>query len=244
MTNQIPVASPSPSFLKCGSCSLGKLCLPVGLDRHDMQELEHIIENSSPYKDSEKVFAAEQRFDKIYAVKSGMFKTLVIDPQGNEHIVGFHLPGELFGLDAIYPKKYGSTAMSIGTSSVCGMDYHELEKLSSRLPSLQHQLFSLMSKEVHTSQAMMVEHTAEQKLAGFILGLASRYKQRGYSEIRMNLMMPRRDIANHLNMAPETVSRLFKRFQTEALIDIKRTDLTITNMERLREVAGLTASPC
>lgn len=242
MSNLIPLANPSPSFMKCSSCSLGKLCLPVGLDKHDMLELERIIESSLPYKDSEKVFSAEQRFDKIYAVKSGIFKTMVIDPQGNEHIVGFHLPGELFGLDAIYPKKYGSTAMSIGTSSVCGIEYQELEKLSSRLPSLQHQLFSLMSKEVHTSQAMLVEHTAEQKLAGFILGLASRYKQRGYSETRMNLMMPRRDIANHLNMAPETVSRLFKRFQMEKLVDIKRTDLTITDMERLREVAGYTAS--
>jgi len=228
----------SPSFLKCSQCALGKLCLPVGLDSKDMAELENIIDTSHPYKDNESVYMAEQKFDRIFAVKSGVFKTVVIDASGNEHIVGFHLPGELFGLDAIYPQKYISSAVSLGTSSVCGINYNELESLATKLPSLQRQLFSLMSKEVHTSQALAVEHSADQKLAGFILALSARYKQRGYSDTRINLMMPRRDIANHLNMAAETVSRLFKRFQNDGLLEIKRTDLCILDMEALKILAG------
>ena len=231
------------AFLKCSQCGLGKLCLPLGLDTQDMSKLENIIEPSSPYNDNQTVFRADQPFERIYAVKSGIFKTVVIDANGNEHILGFHLPGELFGLDAIYPKKYRSTAISLGTSSVCGINYTDLESLAGKLPSLQRQLFSLMSKEVHTSQALSVEHAADQKLASFILALSARYKQRGYSETRINLMMPRRDIANHLNMAAETVSRLFKRFQNEGLLDIKRTDLQITNMEALKRIAGC-ASAC
>ncbi len=241
MSSQNPAIH--PSFLKCSQCALGKLCLPLGLDSQDMVALENIIEPSSPYKENQSVYEADQKFERIYAVKSGMFKTVVMDANGNEHILGFHLPGELFGLDAIYPQKYISTAISLGTSSVCGINYTDLETLAGKLPSLQRQLFSLMSKEVHTSQAMTVEHAADQKLAGFILALASRYKQRGYSETRFNLVMPRRDIANHLNMAPETVSRLFKRFQNEGLIDIKRTDLHITHIENLKRLAGC-ASVC
>ncbi|MFT6028693.1 MAG: CRP/FNR family transcriptional regulator [Oleiphilaceae bacterium] len=90
---------------------------------------------------------------------------------------------------------------------------------------------------------MSVEHAADQKLAGFILALSVRYKQRGYSQTRINLMMPRRDIANHLNMAPETVSRLFKRLQKDSLIYIKCSDLQITNMEALKQLAAC-ASYC
>tara|TARA_R110002167_G_scaffold47812_1_gene141307 strand:- start:1597 stop:2322 length:726 start_codon:yes stop_codon:yes gene_type:complete len=240
MSNQNSVTT--PSFLKCSQCGLGKLCLPLGLDSQDMGLLENIIEPSSPYNDNQTVFRADQQFERIFAVKSGIFKTVVVDANGNEHILGFHLPGELFGLDAIYPKKYVSTAISLGTSSVCGINYSDLESLSGKLPSLQRQLFSLMSKEVNTSQALSVEHPADQKLASFILALSARYKQRGYSETRINLMMPRRDIANHLNMAAETVSRLFKRFQNEGLLDIKRTDLQINNMEALKRLAGCAAS--
>ncbi len=232
----------TPSFLKCSQCGLGKLCLPLGLDSNDMVELENIIEASSPFKGDQTVYRADQSFDRIFAVKSGMFKTVVTDANGNEHIIGFHLPGELFGLDAIYPKKYISTAISLGTSSVCGINYNDLESLAGKLPSLQRQLFSLMSKEVHTSQALTVEHAADQKLAGFILALSARYKQRGYSETRINLMMPRRDIANHLNMAAETVSRLFKRFQKDGLLEIKRTDLQIIDLEGLKRLAGCASS--
>lgn len=240
MTNQTP--SKAPSYLKCSQCGLGKLCLPLGLDSNDMHLLENIVEASSPYNENQTVYRSGEQFERIFAVKSGMFKTLAVDANGSEHIIGFHLPGELFGLDAIYPKKYISTAVSLGTSSVCGINYSDLEILSCKLPSLQRQLLNLMSKEVHTSQALSVEHPAEQKLAAFILALSARYKQRGYSETRINLMMPRRDIANHLNMAPETVSRLFKRFQTDNLIDIKRTDLRIANIEGIKRLAGCTAN--
>lgn len=240
MAAQIPLAS--QSFLKCSQCSLGKLCLPVGLDPQDMHRLEDIIESSAPFRENEKVYEAEQGFNRIYAVKSGMFKTQVTDPQGNEHIVGFHLPGELFGLDAIYPQKYVSTAIALGTSTVCAINYRDLEELATKLPSLQRQLMSLMSKEVHTSQSLNVDQTAEQKLAAFILTLSSRYKQRGYSATRFNLSMPRRDIANHLNMAAETVSRLFKRFQSDGLLAVQRNDLHITDMDKLQRLAGCASS--
>jgi CRP/FNR family transcriptional regulator len=240
MSNQSSAIT--PAYLKCSQCGLVKLCLPLGLDSQDMSQLENIIEASTPFNDNQSVFHAEQHFERIYAVKSGMFKTIVIDANGNEHILGFHLPGELFGLDAIYPKKYISTAISLGTSSVCAINYTDLESLAGKLPSLQRQLFNLMSKEVHTSQALTVEHAADQKLAGFILTLSARYKERGYSETRINLMMPRRDIANHLNMAAETVSRLFKRFQKEGLLDIKRTDLQIIDMDAIKRLAGCGSS--
>lgn len=237
MSNQI-ATNRSPSFLKCSQCSLGSLCLPVGLDNTDMHKLEGIIDTSSPFGNEETVYTAGQTFERIYAVKSGMFKTVIVDRLGNDHITGFHLPGELFGLDAIYGKKYMSSAVSLGTSSLCAIDYNELEDLSQKLPSLQHQLMNLMSKEVRNSQSLNVDLTAEQKLAGFLIALSARYKQRGYSETRFHLAMPRRDIANHLNMAPETVSRLFKRFANEGLLQIDRTDLTITNMTALKEMSG------
>ena len=240
MTGRISTAS-APSFLKCSQCSLGNLCLPVGLDIEDMKRLENIIDSSSPFADSAAIYTAGQAFDRIYAVKSGMFKTVIVDSHGNDHITGFHLPGELFGLDAIYPKRYVSSAVSLGTSSLCGIDYQQLETLSQDLPSLQRQLLNLLSKEVRTSNSLNVDFSAEQKLANFIVTLSSRYRQRGYSETRFHLVMPRRDIANHLNMAPETVSRLFKRFQAEGLLEIKRTDLTITNMIALKTMSGCIA---
>jgi len=236
MEQSIPLAS--ASYLKCSECSLEKLCLLFGLGRDEMSSLEDIVDTGRVYHDSENVYSVGQPFEYVYAVKSGMFKTVLVDAQGSEHIAGFHLPGELFGLDAIHNQTHSSTAVALGTSSLCAIRYRDLENLALKIPGLQHHLFNLMSKEVQNSFAKQQEHNVDQKLAAFLVALSERYKQRGYSETRFHLMMPRRDIANHLNMAPETISRLFKRFQNEGLIEVKRTDLHILKLAELKSLSG------
>jgi len=222
----------------CSKCALGKICLPVGLDSSDMGRLEEIVNPSTPYHFDDKVYEAGEHLHNIFAVKSGMFKSYVIDSEGNEHIVGFHLPGEIFGLDAIHANKYISTAKSIGTSVVCAIDYENLTNLSLKLPSLQKHLMNVMSKEVSSAQALLADQSAEQKLAGFLLGLSSRFKRRGYSENKFNLLMPRIDIANNLNMAPETVSRMFKRLKSEGIIDLNLNEITLLNIPHLQKLSG------
>jgi len=226
------------SQLRCSQCSLGKLCLPVGLSEQDMHKLEAIIDSAHSYQAGEAIYRAGDSFKRIYAVKSGLVETVNIDVQGNAHIVGFHLPGELFGLDAIYPGEYTSTALAIHSSVVCSMDFQRLTELATQLPSIQQQLFSLMSKEVYAAQFSMSDYTAEQKIAGFILGLSNRYRQRGYAPTQFQLLMPRKDIANHLGMAPETVSRMLKRLIADGVLEINRTEIRIHNIDYLKALLG------
>lgn len=229
----------SSSQLRCSKCSLNKFCLPVGLTNSDMTQLEDIIETSKNYQQNEAVYQAGDKFNKIYAVKSGIFSTVALDANGNEHIIGFHLPGELFGLDAIYSGRYISSPVAVTSSSVaCSIDYQELSKLATSLPSLQNQLMCLMSKEVHFSHSAVGETSAEQKIAGFILNLSMRYQQRGYSPTRFQLLMPRKDIANYLAMAPETVSRMFKRLVNNGLLTIEQSEITINDLDKLKQMTG------
>jgi len=223
---------------KCSKCALGKICLPGGLDLNDMVRLEEIIQTTRPYHLDDLVYEAGTQLRNVYAVKSGMFKSYINDSEGNEHIVAFHLPGELFGLDAIHAKKYISTAKSIGTSSVCAIDFENLSSLSLKLPSLQSNLINLMSKEFSSAQALLAEPSADRKLAGFLLGLSARFRQRGYSEKTFNLAMPRIDIANNLNMAPETVSRMFKRLKSDGIIELNLNEVTILDMPKLQTISG------
>jgi len=223
---------------KCSKCALGKICLPCGLDLGDMVRLEEIIKSSRPYHIDDLVYEAGAQLRNVYAVKSGMFKSYINDSDGNEHIVAFHLPGEIFGLDAIHAKKYISTAKAVGTSSVCAINFESLSSLSLKLPSLQHNLINLMSKEFSSAQALLAEQSADRKLAGFLLGLSARFRERGYSEKTFNLSMPRIDIANNLNMAPETVSRMFKRLKSEGIIELNLNEVTILDMTQLQTISG------
>ncbi|RYZ70048.1 MAG: transcriptional regulator, partial [Lysobacteraceae bacterium] len=50
--------------------------------------------------------------------------------------------------------------------------------------------------------------------------------------------MARTDIANYLRLAPETVSRVLKRFQDEGLLKVDRREVELAGRARLRELAA------
>lgn len=232
------MADPKHQAHSCSHCSLSEICLPLGVSKSDLDKLEKLVQNSQVQHDGDVVLHQGDPFDKIYAVKSGMYKSTKLSPDGHETIIGFHLPGELVGLDAIYPKEYTSSMVSLTSSVLCQMDYDQLTDLSAHIPALQRQLMSLLSKEINTSNALNSELTAEQKLASFIHNLAMRYEVRGYSGKELVLAMTRQDIANHLGMAAETISRLLKRFQDKGVLKIKHREVKILDSDHLLRLTG------
>jgi len=83
-----------------------------------------------------------------------------------------------------------------------------------------------------------MSQTAEQKLASFIHNLAIRNEVRGFSATELHLAMTRQDIANHLGMAAETVSRLLKQFQGRDVLDIKHREMSILDPAGLLLLTG------
>ncbi len=222
----------------CSTCSLSELCVAMGLDKAGMEQLDSVVEQSGPLHAEEHLFRVGDRFRAVYAVRSGCLKTYTVDSLGREQVLGFHLPGELVGLDAIYPNRHRCNGVSLDTSSVCVLPYAELNRLAHEIPSLQQQIFRLMSKDIANSSMLSGDYTAEERLASFLLGMSQRLRRRGYSETDFNLAMSRRDIANYLRLATETVSRVFKRFQLDGLIKVERRAIQILDMERLKEMAS------
>ncbi len=222
----------------CSQCSLVDLCLPMGLSKDEIGQLEQLIQPSHTYNENEFLCRQDDEFKAVYAIRSGMFKSQTLDQQGNERILGFHLPGELVGLDGIYGQHYPSNIIALDTSTVCAVPYNGLMSLAEKIPSLQHQLLRLLSKEINNVSALTYDTSADQRLASFIFSLSRRYEQRGYSATHFNLVMPRRDIANHLTMAAETISRLSKRLQDNEIITRKRRELSIDDMSGLKKIAG------
>ncbi|MGH1543326.1 MAG: cyclic nucleotide-binding domain-containing protein [Arenicella sp.] len=209
---------------------MSEICLPLGLDKQGLVKLEAMIKNSAVQHSGEIAVHQGDPFRKVYAVKSGMYKSSRVDESGNESVLGFHLPGELFGLDAIYPQQYTCTTTALDTAVLCEMDYEQLTRLCSTIPELQRQLLRLLSRDIHVAHVIQVEQseqTAEQKLASFLHNLSTRYKARGHSATDLVLAMARQDIASYLGMAPETISRLLKRFQQKGILVIHKRQVTI-----------------
>jgi len=238
----VPPSDVSPDKVACQDCSLFQLCLPVGIDRAELRELDRIIKRRRPMQRGEHLFVSRDAFHSIYAVRSGSLKTYSLTADGREQVTGFFLPGEIVGLDAIGGGQHSCAARALETTSVCEIPFAELETLGERLPSLPKQMLRIMSKEMHHDQLLLMllgKRAADERLAAFLLSLSQRFGQRGYSSSEYNLSMARNDIGNYLGLAVETVSRLFSRLQDEGILAVRGRHVRILDASRLRKLAAV-----
>jgi CRP/FNR family transcriptional regulator len=225
----------------CQECSLYRLCLPLGLHNKDLAQLDKIIKRSKSHKRGEALFTTEHAFKSLYVVRSGSFKTTISATNGRDQVTGFYFPGEFIGLDALYQESYQSNAKALETSSVCELPFDSLQELGKDMPQLQIQLLSRLSKELSGDKSLMLllgKKTADEKLATFLLSFSKRFSDRGFSATEFHLTMSRGDIANHLGLAVETVSRVFSRFQEEGLITILGKGIVLRDIAKIKGLCG------
>lgn len=225
----------------CQECSLYRLCLPLGLHNNDLAQLDKIIKRSQTYKRGQSLFRVESDFNSLFVVRSGSFKTTISTSNGREQVTGFYFPGEFVGLDAIHEKTYQSNAKALESSTVCELPYENLQELGKDMPQLQLQLLARLSKELSDDKGLMLllgKKAADEKLATYLLSISRRFNERGFSATDFQLSMSRGDIANHLGLAVETISRLFSRFQDDGLITITGKAISLRNIEKLQELCG------
>lgn len=230
----------------CRDCSLSTLCLPMGLRPEDVDRLDAIVKRNRPLQRGDNLFRAGETFRNLFVVKTGAVKTFTQTNDGEEQVVGFHLPGEVLGFDAIQDGHHGCSARALETTAVCELPFERLEDLSSSIPSLQHQMFRLLSKEISHEAEMMAllgRSTAEERVASFLLSLSERFRRRGFSATDFFLSMSRQEIGSYLGLALETVSRLFTRFQDDKILKVERKHVQILDLERLRTMVTHQTDP-
>lgn len=232
-----PIADDGDALLFCSTCVFGEICLPDGFDKAALEELHCLVEHVGPFRAGDRLFRTNEPFGAIYAVRAGTVKTSLVDEEGNEQVLGFHLPGEMVGLNAIHPARYPCDAIALDTVYVCRFSFPALSTLATRMPDVQQKLFRLLSADIGKASLLSGDHTADERLAAFLITLAERYSARGFSGTEFRLSMARSDIANYLRLATETVSRVLRRFQDQKLIDVDGREVKLLEPAALRQLA-------
>lgn len=241
----VPLASrsvpQSRHTASCSGCCLRGVCLPCAMSETELRQFDELISTKRKVARGATLYRAGERFEAIYAVRSGGFKTVGNSRNGDEKITGFHLPGEMLGLDAINSAQHGFDAVALEDSEVCVFPFAQLEAAAMKTPALQHQLFRVLSSDISRDQGLMLllgAMNAEQRLAAFVLSLSRRFQRLGFAPHRFVLRMTREEIGNYLGLTIETVSRLFSRFQREGLLGLRQRDVEIRQPEGLRNIVG------
>ncbi|MDR1076939.1 MAG: helix-turn-helix domain-containing protein [Xanthomonadaceae bacterium] len=221
----------------CSSCAFSQACLSEGMDKSALKDLHVLIDHVGPLRPGEYVFREGDPFNVIAAVRAGTVKTSLLSRDGDEQVLGFHLPGEVIGLNAIDGERYPCDAIALDTVMLCQFSFPQIATLATRLPNLQKHLFKLMSRDIGSVSLYTGNRSADERMAAFLISLSRRLAARGFSPRHFQLTMPRTDIANYLRQAPETVSRVLRRFERDGLVRIKLRDVEIIDMDRLETMA-------
>jgi CRP/FNR family transcriptional regulator len=226
----------APLKTQCSTCHLRDICLPCGMTGSEAECLDGLMFGRRRVAAGQALYREGDRFEFIFAVRTGTFKSCLTLSDGREQVSGFHMPGELMGLDGVANGKHASTSIALEDTEVCAIPYAALNELAARGSNLQGVVSRLMSREIvreHSLMLLLGSMNAEERLTAFLLNVSQRLKARGYSPSEFHLRMSRAEIGSYLGMKLETVSRTFSALQQRKLLDVDKRHIRILDLDRL-----------
>ena len=237
--------NPQAFKVACSNCNLRELCMPLGLSSTELERLDGVVASRRKVKRGGLLFRNGEKFQSLFAIRTGFFKTCVASEDGRDQVTGFQMAGEIVGLDGIMNDHHTCDAIALEDAEVCVMPFDRVEELSREITSLQRHVHKIMSREIVRENGVMLllgSMRAEERLAAFLLNLVQRLHARGFSQSELVLRMTREEIGSYLGLKLETVSRTFSKFVEDGIVEVKQRHVRILNTEALRDI--ITPSTC
>ena len=206
---------------------------------------EELLFQHVQFKTGQRIHTIGQPFDTLYIVHSGFLKTVLIDEFGNEQVLSFPMKGDLFGVDGIHTRRYASEAVALSNCDLILLPFKKFTALGRSHVELEHAMYSVMSRELVREQAMVSmlgALSAEARVARFLVSLADRFGEMGYSNKLFNLRMTRHEIGSYLGLTLETVSRTLSAFNEIGLITVDQRSIGIRDADALKTLRRLPPS--
>lgn len=202
---------------------------------HTITELEPALGARRWFARGQHLFRTGEDGTGVYLIEEGCVKVSTLSQGGDEQIVGFCLPGELVGIEAVSESSHSSSAVALEPTRARPLSLNALQTLCQRSPELTHSLLRLVSRriaELESHMLLLGRKTAPERVAGFLIDLQRRTRTR-----ELQLAMSREAIGSYLGIALETVSRLLHQFENEKLIRLDGRHVRLLKPDRLRELA-------
>jgi CRP/FNR family transcriptional regulator, anaerobic regulatory protein len=215
--------------------------MPLGLNESEMERVDEVVATRRKVARGDNLFRNGDKFNALYAIRTGFFKTRISAEDGRDQVTGFQMAGEIIGLDGIVSDHHTCDAVALEDAEVCVMPFDRIEELSREITSLQRHVHKIMSREIVRENGVMLllgSMRAEERLAAFLLNLVQRLHARGFSQSELVLRMTREEIGSYLGLKLETVSRTFSKFVEEGIVEVKQRHVRILNPDGLKLIVN------
>jgi len=170
-----------------------------------------------------------------FKVVRGAMRGCRLLPDGRRHVMQFLLPGDLVAFDS--QESYRATVEAVNDATVIRYPRHAVDQLVQRHPRLGRSLLGKLCADLcaaHVQMLLLGRKNALERLASFLLAMSERNDE----DDRIELPMTRSDIADHLGLTMETVSRSFTQLKACGVIELKASsEVLIRRREALQDIA-------
>jgi CRP/FNR family transcriptional regulator len=223
----------------CGACTVREHAICAPLHPDELRVLQQRV--STRRLEAHATLLEEgDAVDRVYTVLRGMLRVVNYLPDGRRQITEFLVAGDLFGLEP--DGTYGGTVEAVVDTELCSIGRAGLDELGERFAALRSRLLTVSCatlRRAHELQVSLGRRSPAEKIAAFLLALADRARPLGAPTPALRLPMTRGDIADHLGLTIETVSRTFTRLRQDGIIRLPASHLIeLRDQAALSELAG------
>ena len=222
----------------CIDCAARPISVCSVLSPPDLAELEALSQPLTLDK-GQTLFGQGAVAHAVFNVVEGALRLTRLLPNGRRQVMGFALPGDFLGL--AMPERHTVSAEALGPVEVCRFAREAFAALVEAKPRLLESLHARAGYELTLAQEQMLllgRRTAEEKVAAFLLTLRERFARSGRRSVTVELPMGRQDMADHLGLTIETVSRMLTRLDRTRAILLGPGGARLVDMARLERLAA------
>ena len=162
----------------------------------------------------EEIYAQDDEAEMFYRVVKGVVRTTRLTADGRRQVGDFYYPGDIFGLETGPEHRFSAEALSDCKVLVVK---HSSVRAFSGDAELDRAIFAATHRELeraHEHVMLLGRKNAQEKVAAFLLSLASRRDGE-----QVQLPMGRQDMADYLGLTIETVSRMLTQLQQALVVE-------------------------
>lgn len=185
--------------------------------------------------------------DAVYMVAGGRVRLTQLEPDGQEVVIRFIGPGDIFGAVAAFKvTQFPVSGEVVEASEVLAWDRATMVSLIERHPRLGQNLMAILSGRIQEMRERIGDlqtQRVERRIARALLRLAQQAGQRTATGILINLPLSRQDLAEMTGTTLYTVSRVLSQWEADGIVKPGRERVEILRPHALVTIAEDLPSP-
>lgn len=186
-------------------------------------------------------FHQSHKAERQYMLLTGRVKIIQLTDEGQEVVMRFIVPGEIFGLiAALGTDRYPASAESLETSTALEWNASAMAMLVDTIPRIARNTVAILAeriRELENRYRELATERVERRIARTLTRLVTQAGQRLGDVIEIKMPLTRQTLAETAGTTLFTVSRILSRWEKEGILSCRRGKIAILSPRDLIRMA-------